>query len=258
MTLINITDRGTLRGIIYRGAGSGTTDYTQLSNKPQINEHTLQGNQSGDDLDLIDKGSLEINEITLEGSMTGDDLGLVNSADLSFNVGYSSSILHNIKYKNNTYNAYADPFSGASSGQNGKMGLVPAPLSSQGDYNKFLKGNGTWVNIYSETVLYDSGSNINGVPFNAITNLLDNLSKYDAIMVEWNTANDRTRLSPEIVSDCVFCLTSRLLSQNFVLHFAGYGTRWGEIKFTDTKFIFRARGGDLLPEIYTITGIKYH
>lgn len=147
MTLSNITDRGTLRGVIYRGAGTGTTDYTQLNNKPQINSHTLQGNQSGDDLDLIDKGSLEINEYTLEGSMTGDDLGLVNSADLSFNVGYSSSILHNIKYKNNTYNAYADPFSGASSGQNGKMGLVPAPLSSQGDYNKFLKGNGHWESV---------------------------------------------------------------------------------------------------------------
>ena len=149
MTLSNITDRGTLRGVIYRGAGSGTTDYTMLSNKPQINGHTLQGDQSGDNLDLIDKGSLKINEHTLEGSMTGDDLGLINNVDLKFNVGYAGNILHNIKYKNDTYTAYAAPFSGASSGQNGTMGLVPAPLSSQGDYDKFLKGNGHWASPIS-------------------------------------------------------------------------------------------------------------
>jgi hypothetical protein len=163
MTLSNITDRGTLRGVIYRRAGSGTTDYTELSNKPQINGHTLQGNQSGDDLDLIDKGSLKINEHTIEGSMTGDDLGLVNSADLSFNVGHVGNILHNIKYKNKTYNAYADPFSGASSDGNGTMGLVPAPLSSQGDYNKFLKGNGQWANPNSgiiHTTIFNTKTNL--------------------------------------------------------------------------------------------------
>ena len=27
------------------------------------------------------------------------------------------------------------------------MGLIPAPLSSQGDYDKFLKGNGHWARI---------------------------------------------------------------------------------------------------------------
>lgn len=160
----NITDRGTLRGVIYRGAGTGTTDYTQLNNKPQINGHTLQGNQSGDDLDLIDKGSLEINGHTLQGNQSGDDLGLVNSADLLFNVGYSSSILHNIKYKNNTYNAYAEPYTGASSGNNGKMGLVPAPLSSQGDYNKFLKGNGHWASVpnsgITHTIIFNTKTNL--------------------------------------------------------------------------------------------------
>lgn len=34
------------------GGGSGTSDYTQLSNKPQINGHTLTGNQSAADLGL--------------------------------------------------------------------------------------------------------------------------------------------------------------------------------------------------------------
>ena len=34
------------------GGGGGTTDYTQLSNKPQINSHELSGNKSSSDLDL--------------------------------------------------------------------------------------------------------------------------------------------------------------------------------------------------------------
>ena len=139
MTLSNITDRGTLRGVIYRGAGSGTTDYTQLTNKPQINGHTLQGDQSGDDLDLIDKNSLQIN------------------------VGYAGNILHNIKYNDELYSAYATPFSGASSGGNGTMGLVPAPLSNHLDYDKFLKGNGTWGTPNSgitHTTIFNTKTNL--------------------------------------------------------------------------------------------------
>lgn len=256
----NITDRGTLKGVIYRGAGTGTTDYTLLSNKPQINGHTLQGNQSGDDLDLIDKGSLEINEHTLEGSMTGDDLGLVNSTDLSFNVGYSGYILHNIKYKNDTYNAYADPFSGATSSNNGKMGLVPAPLSSQGDYNKFLKGNGQWANppksSLNTTSLYDSGSPIYGCDFNVDINLLDNLTNYEAIIIEWNTQNDRTHDAPMEQTNIAGALVSQLLRSNFQLTFTGYYQRWARVLFTDTTFKLTARGGDAQPTIYKIWGLK--
>ena len=198
----NITDRGTLKGTIYRGAGTGTTDYTQLSNKPQINGHTLQGNQTGDnldlidkgslkinghtlqgnqtgdDLDLIDKGSLKINGHTLQGNQTGDDLDLINNDDLIFNVGYAGNILHNIKYNNNLYNAYAEPFSGASSGGNGTMGLVPAPLSSQGDYDKFLKGNGQWakitfpVNIEEIDITQGDDSTMRSFSFNYIPKLI--------------------------------------------------------------------------------------
>ena len=202
MTLSNITDRGTLRGVIYRGAGSGTTDYTMLSNKPQINGHTLQGNQSGDDLDLIDKGSLKINGHTLNGNQigddldlidkgslkinghtlngnqTGDDLDLIDNNNLQFNVGYAGNILHNIKYKNDTYNVYAEPFTGASSGSNGKMGLIPAPLSSQGDYDKFLKGNGHWasisfpINMEVMNITQGDDSTIRSFSFNYIPTLI--------------------------------------------------------------------------------------
>ena len=36
-----------------RMSGGGTTDYTQLSNKPQINSHELEGNKTGEDLELL-------------------------------------------------------------------------------------------------------------------------------------------------------------------------------------------------------------
>ena len=42
-----------LKAVIEQGGG-GTSDYSQLSNKPQINGTTLSGNQTGADLDLID------------------------------------------------------------------------------------------------------------------------------------------------------------------------------------------------------------
>lgn len=34
------------------GGGGGTTDYNQLTNKPQINGHELEGNMSTDDLHI--------------------------------------------------------------------------------------------------------------------------------------------------------------------------------------------------------------
>lgn len=36
------------------GGGGGTSDYTNLSNKPQINGNTLAGNKTGTDLGLVD------------------------------------------------------------------------------------------------------------------------------------------------------------------------------------------------------------
>lgn len=41
------------------GGGGGTDDYTQLSNKPQINGHTLTGNKSGSSLGLASTSDLE-------------------------------------------------------------------------------------------------------------------------------------------------------------------------------------------------------
>lgn len=39
------------------GGGSGTDDYEDLENKPQINGHEVSGNQTGDDLGLVDQSA---------------------------------------------------------------------------------------------------------------------------------------------------------------------------------------------------------
>lgn len=41
-----------LKAVIEAGGGGGTTDYEQLQNLPQINSHTLTGDQSASDLGL--------------------------------------------------------------------------------------------------------------------------------------------------------------------------------------------------------------
>lgn len=155
-------------------------------------------------------------------------------------------------------------------GENGSGGggssVVPNPQGSPTDTLETIEIDGTVYDIagsggggsgFSQSLLYDSESATTGAPFNQDVALLDNLSKYDAIVVEWNTTEDRSRESPLETSDTVFCTVQDLLSNNFCLHFSGYSTRWGEITFTDTTFKFFGRGGDLTPQIYKIIGLKF-
>lgn len=66
------------------GGGGGTTNYNQLSNKPQINNHTLSGNKSFSDLgfgDLASKNSAT-GTYTPEGSVT---VGVSGTRTATFN-----------------------------------------------------------------------------------------------------------------------------------------------------------------------------
>ena len=47
-----------------QGGGSGTSDYEDLSNKPQINGHTLIGNLSSDDLDIVSEIFIFIDDVS--------------------------------------------------------------------------------------------------------------------------------------------------------------------------------------------------
>ena len=91
---------------------SGTSDYTDLENKPQINNHTLSGNKSSDDLGLQKKLTAGQN-ITLESDGTISASGGVTSySDLTDKpqivvanspTGWSQTLTFNGKFKFNPF-----------------------------------------------------------------------------------------------------------------------------------------------------------
>ena len=104
---MNAPDGATFRTNEYTPIMSGSSDYNELDNKPSINGHTLEGDQSSEDLDLfsgdyndlINKPNLfsgdyddltdkpSINGNTLEGDMTTEELG-IHMSDLINDDGY--------------------------------------------------------------------------------------------------------------------------------------------------------------------------
>lgn len=99
---MNAPDGATFRTNEYTPIMSGSSDYNELDNKPSINGHTLEGDQTSEDLglfsgdynDLINKPNLfsgdyddltdkpSINGNTLEGDKTAEELGIISQADL--------------------------------------------------------------------------------------------------------------------------------------------------------------------------------
>ena len=79
----SLTPRNVLTGrLLAGGGGGGTTDYNDLTNKPQINNVTLSGNKTSSDLGLFSgdypelDNKPQINNVTLSGNKTSSDLGL--------------------------------------------------------------------------------------------------------------------------------------------------------------------------------------
>ena len=73
---ITITEKNVI------SASSGSNDYTELENKPSINNVTLSGNKSSDDLNL--QGKLTAgNNITIEGNVISAEDGVTSYNDLT-------------------------------------------------------------------------------------------------------------------------------------------------------------------------------
>ena len=72
------------------GGGGGTDDYTNLTNKPQINSVTLTGNKTGEDLKLISNKATGTNAVSIIGSATSKsgavNIGNTSSAGTAYNV----------------------------------------------------------------------------------------------------------------------------------------------------------------------------
>lgn len=162
-------------------------------------------------------------------------------------------------------------YAGVQDGTNNTLTIDDLECSNPYITTIWTKNNDIWVKnlpvvneggggseSYSETLLYDSGSNTQGAAIGVNVALLDNLSKYDMGYVVWSTASDRGQAGNQSSDLTYFSVPFVLIDDNYHrLHGAGYGTRWFQIKFTDTTFNIFGRGGDLNPEIYKIYGIKF-
>ena len=60
-----------------KGGGGGTSDYSQLTNKPSINGVTLSGNKTGADLGLL-SGDYDLRVITVRSTPTQEELSKVS------------------------------------------------------------------------------------------------------------------------------------------------------------------------------------
>lgn len=78
----SLSNSGTLTGQIAIGSGGGTTDYNDLSNKPQINSVTLSGNKTTSDLN-ISYNDLDDKPTLATVATTGDYDDLTNKPSLA-------------------------------------------------------------------------------------------------------------------------------------------------------------------------------
>lgn len=156
-----------------RNGGSGTSDYSQLSNKPQINGVTLSGNKTSADLKLmpeyeVDDTPTELSENLITsgavwnklqgskqasnrgGTITISDYGMTESITMYFN---PSQDLH----------GYSKPWAGGA-GKN-KLPMTVAGIKASNNSgvwndNVYTINNGTFE------ILVDSGNNVVGIKIN--------------------------------------------------------------------------------------------
>lgn len=126
MILSDLSPRGTLHGVIFRGGGGGVSDYDDLTNRPKINNITLTGNKNASDLGLADPSDIKF---------TG-----INQA-----AGWSIYRARNITVEGLVYDVAYPEFTGTDGVDPGTNGLVKCPEAT--DYGKFLAASGGWENV---------------------------------------------------------------------------------------------------------------
>ena len=146
----NINFTGNLSGSIDAGGGSGTSNYNDLENKPKINNVTLSGNKTNQQLGIPTgtynelTGKPSINNVELTGNRTAADLGLFSGDynDLSnkptiFDGDYTDlgekPSINNVELLGNRTTEDLGLFSGAYADLTGKPALKT--VATSGSYN---------------------------------------------------------------------------------------------------------------------------
>lgn len=149
----NINFTGNLSGSIDAGGGSGTSNYNALDNKPKINNVTLTGNKTNQQLGIPTgtynelTGKPSINDVELTGNRTTADLGLFsgNYNDLTnkptiFDGDYTDlaekPTINNVELIGNRTTEDLGLFSGAYADLTGKPALKT--VATTGSYDDLI------------------------------------------------------------------------------------------------------------------------
>ena len=140
--------------------GPDVADYEDLVNLPAINSTVLLGNQTGDDLGLLDKVLLDaplgVPSLDAGSKLQVAEMPLASEAEAEAGT-VETGLMTPLRTKQ-AITAQVVVMTGATDEDDGTAGLVPAP--SAGDEAKFLTGAGTFSAVpkvsMSETE-YDTG-----------------------------------------------------------------------------------------------------
>ncbi len=124
--------------------GTDVADYEDLVNLPAINSALLLGNQTGDDLGLLDKVLLD-KPLGVPSLDAGTKLKIAEMPLATKEEAENGTVETGLMTPLRTKEAIASQvvaMTGATTADDGTIGLVPAP--SAGDEGKVLTGDGTW------------------------------------------------------------------------------------------------------------------
>ena len=162
--------RGKLKANTYHfvvGTGPRYDLVGEMSAQYSIASDSAAGLISAEDKQKLDQMSAKLAEIdegannyqlpaattqSLGGVIIGDNISVdatgeisLTSSDIESALGFMPA---DVDIDIDDIFSSLDPFEGASEDEDGETGLVPQPLSSTEDYDKYLRGDGTWSEIY--------------------------------------------------------------------------------------------------------------
>lgn len=136
------------------GGTSGTTDYTELENKPQINSVTLSGNKTASDLGLISSASL-FGEVLIKDEVVTFTHSLIIASSVDY--ATTSSIWTDRDIATNLIQIPS--YTESSSGYFLFCSMTPSSPLSGGAYDNFYHSYASFINIPKSSANLDPQGN---------------------------------------------------------------------------------------------------
>ena len=192
-------------------------------------------------------------DVTITDLIVYDSQSDIDNPDIGYDI-------ENILYKIDTDWKEAPSPGGTTLPSGGTTGQVLGKLSDDDQDVGWLDTGGGSGSGLTKTLLWDSGSDVDGAVLGTVYNLLDNLSNHDLVYIEYGDYNDRGN-APRYCNSKIYD-TDRLLNGNKSAGFEGYSQRYCHINFTDTTFELDSWGcpgesSGYEPRPYKMYGLKF-